>query len=381
MTNLDDVLALDDGTEQEREPDDADLIRSPFDPDRIDVTTRNPTIDLLLSRIASGSIDLAPDFQRKGGIWTTQRQSRLIESLLLRIPLPTLYAAEDENEVWAVVDGVQRLTTITSFMAPKHIGAEPLVLSGLEYLRDQYEGKTYEELPGRLQLRLRETELVLHLIRNGTPEEVKFNIFARINTGGMPLSAQELRHAMMPGQARDILQRMAASRSFREATGDSVRSERMADREMALRFAAFYLSDPSQYASQDFDDFLRRAMRKINHLGVGEVNDLFAAFDRGTKAARSLLGDHAFRKFGSDGVRRMPINKALFEAQAVTLARAGAHSSPWYASRSDKALYRVHALLSEPDFERAVSQGTGDVAKVRLRFAETRNVMKELGIV
>ncbi|MBK0297008.1 DUF262 domain-containing protein, partial [Bacillus sp. S34] len=86
---------------------------------------------------------LAPDFQRKSGIWTNQRQSRLIESLLLRIPLPTLYAAEDENEVWAVVDGVQRLTTITRFMAPESIGAEPLILTGLEYLRDQYEGKSF----------------------------------------------------------------------------------------------------------------------------------------------------------------------------------------------------------------------------------------------
>ena len=101
-------------------------IEEPFDPDHIEVSTRTMTIDLLLSRIKSGAIDLEPDFQRRAGIWNQRQQSRLIESLLLRIPLPTLYAAEDAEESWAIVDGIQRLTTITAFMEPEAIGVEPL---------------------------------------------------------------------------------------------------------------------------------------------------------------------------------------------------------------------------------------------------------------
>lgn len=123
------------GVEQELPLEQGDLlIAEPFDPDAIEVSTRSMTIDLLLSRIRDHAIDLEPDFQRRRGIWTERQQSRLIESLLLRIPLPTLYAAEDEKEGWAIVDGIQRLTTITRFMDPEAINETPLRLTGLEYL-------------------------------------------------------------------------------------------------------------------------------------------------------------------------------------------------------------------------------------------------------
>jgi len=94
-------------------------IREPFDPEKIDVTTRNPTVDLLLSRVRRDVLDLQPEFQRLAGIWTPQAQSRLIESMLLRIPLPTFYAAEsvESAERWVIVDGIQRLTTIARFVA------------------------------------------------------------------------------------------------------------------------------------------------------------------------------------------------------------------------------------------------------------------------
>src|SRR5215470_3329923 len=96
-----------------------EAIREPFDPEKIDVTTRNPTVDLLLSRVRRDVLDLQPEFQRLAGIWTPQAQSRLIESMLLRIPLPTFYAAEsvESAERWVIVDGIQRLTTIARFVA------------------------------------------------------------------------------------------------------------------------------------------------------------------------------------------------------------------------------------------------------------------------
>jgi hypothetical protein len=169
-------------TDVERE-ESGELIQEPFDPAEIDVQTRQPTVDLLLSRLKRGVLDLQPDFQRTAGIWSDANQSRLIESLLLRIPLPTLYAAESGEEGWAIVDGIQRLTTIARFVEPEVIGARPLRLRGLQYLQ-QYEGMLYDDLPPALQTRIDETELIVHLIRAGTPEPVKFNIFARINTGG-----------------------------------------------------------------------------------------------------------------------------------------------------------------------------------------------------
>jgi hypothetical protein len=152
---------------------DSERIKEPFDPEDIDVVTKSMTVDLLLSRVNSKMIDLQPDFQRRWCIWDQRRQSRLIESLLLRIPLPVLYAAEDEDGSWEIVDGIQRLSTIAKFINPKLVGEPaPLVLSEMEYLKD-YNGKTFGELSPRLQLRLRETDLVIHLIRKGTPAEVK----------------------------------------------------------------------------------------------------------------------------------------------------------------------------------------------------------------
>jgi hypothetical protein len=363
------------GVELEKQQLEAvDHIDQPFDPDRIDVTTRNPTVDLLLSRIRSGTIDLEPDFQRRRGIWTDQRQSRLIESMLLRIPLPTLYAAEDADERWAIVDGIQRLTAILRFIEPEAMNTKPLHLSGLEYLGKQYSNAGFHDLPGRLQTRLRETELVLHLIRQGTPEEVKYNIFARINTGGMPLSAQELRHALIAGPIRARLKALAESTEFVSATSGSIRDERMADREMVLRFIAFYLQPAKEYTSQDFDDFLRKAMHESNALSATAWQTVEGDFRASMNAAKAIFGVFAFRKLYSLGGDRYPINKALFDTISGNLAKLTDVERQRLVKNREGVMTAFVELMSNHDFDSSISQGTGDVAKVRLRFSEVQKL-------
>ncbi|AXX28288.1 DUF262 domain-containing protein [Actinosynnema pretiosum subsp. pretiosum] len=359
--------------------DSGSRITVPFDPERIDVVTRNPTVALLLSRVKRGQLDLAPDFQRYAGIWNDVNQSKLIESLLLRIPLPTFYAAEGvdgDDDYWSVVDGIQRLTAISRFMIPDAVALEPLRLKGLGYL-GQLNGLRFDELPNRLKTRLEETEVVLHLIRKTTPEEVKFNIFARINTGGMPLSAQELRHALIPGRGRELLAQLAEAPSFLNATSRSVGTSRMADREMVLRFIAFYLSDPSEYRSQDFDGFLRDAMRVVNGLPESRVEQVRDAFSAAMVAARSIFDKHAFRKQKSGTDWRHPINKALFETVAVNLATRSPEQVEELVRRRAEVNQAMIELMADPDFDRAVSVSTGDVAKVRLRFARVDDVLSE----
>ncbi|MEU4643405.1 DUF262 domain-containing protein [Micromonospora sp. NPDC023814] len=356
-----------------------DVINTPFDPELIDVVTRTTTVDLLLSRVRTERVDLQPDFQRQAGIWKAVAKSRLIESLLLRIPLPTFYAAETDDEVWAMVDGIQRLTTIVQFIEPESIGAEPLRLRNLEYLGKEYDNATFADLPGRLQTRLRETELIVHLIRRGTPEEVKFNIFARINTGGLPLSRQELRHALMPGQGRIMLRQWADSDAFTSATGHSVRSDRMADREMILRFLAFRLTDPDGYEGDDFDRFLRVSMKALNSLSSQETEELQRQFEKAMSAATRIFGSYAFRKRDRHGgPRRLPINKALFETVAVNLAVSTDEQIALLVKRKDRVKDEFLKLMSDVDFQSAISQGTGDPAKVRLRFAAIREVFDEV---
>lgn len=356
-------------------------IAEPFNPDDIDVGTRSMTIDLLLSRIRSKAIDLEPDFQRRRGIWTERQQSRLIESLLLRIPLPTLYAAEDEEEDWAIVDGIQRLTTITRFIDPEAIDETPLRLTGMEYLGEAFNGKLFDELPARLKRRLRETELVVHVIRHGTPQEVKFNIFARINTGGMPLSAQELRHALIPGKAREYLGRLAGLEAFKEATTYSIRDERMADREMVLRFLAFSMTRPEEFRAYDFDRFLGDAMRQINRLDGANLESLEHGFVRAMNSAREIFGQDAFRKRYRDTDGRFPINKALFETVAVSLANLSESEREQCIFHRDEVRRRMMEAMQDREFDSAISQGTGDIGKVRKRFETVSKIFKDVASV
>ncbi|MET9307126.1 DUF262 domain-containing protein [Streptomyces cellulosae] len=347
-------------------------ITSPFDPEHIDIDTRTTTVDLLLSRLRNQMIDLAPDFQRKAGIWTDGKQSRLIESLLLRIPIPSFYAAEKKDGSWAIVDGIQRLTSIARFVEPQTVGADPLKLTGLEYLR--MEGAGFADLSGKLQIRLRETEVVVHVIRRGTPEPVMFNVFARINTGGEPLTRQEIRHALIPGRARTLLAEFAQTKEFRQATGYSVVGDRMADQEMVLRFLAFRMTSPHAYKPGDFDAFLAEAMHQVNRLDSAEEDRLRTEFITAMLAAEEVFGPHAFRKYRRNQQRKSPINKALFEAVAVNLASLGDDDRE--ALRQIDVLDAFAELMEDVEFERAISVGTGDARKVRKRFDAVRELFE-----
>jgi len=375
--DLPEVDAKVDGSGIELEQPDEIDIAVPFDPDKIAVITKSMTIDLILSRIKAKAINLQPDFQRRWGIWSIRRQSRLIESLLLRIPLPTFYAAEDENEDWEIVDGIQRISTIARFVSPDYLEDEGFALDGLEYLTE-FDGKRFDGLTPRLQRRLRETELVVHLIKYGTPLDVKFNIFARINTGGMALTAQELRHAIIPGRGRTILEEWAQLTEFKTATANSVNGLRMEDRELVLRFIAFWNRPYNEYSSKDkdFDSFLADAMRGLNLLNATEVNAIKNAFCRGMAASFRLFGDDAFRKRYKADAKRSLVNKALFEAVSVSLARLSDEQTQNLATNCERLRAEFMILCNDRAFDSAISQGTSSPAKVSIRFSKLENMIE-----
>ncbi|GAB2461018.1 DUF262 domain-containing protein [Streptomyces incanus] len=361
--------------EEDRGYSDADGISAPFRPDSIKIYTETTTVDLLLSRLREGMVDLAPDFQRRAGIWSDRAQSRLIESLLLRIPISNFHMAQDDEDKWAVVDGVQRLTAIARFMEPKVTGLGPLTLQSLDYLW-RFNGSTYQDLTGRLKIRLRETQLTVHVLQQGTPEAVKYNVFSRINTGGMPLKPQELRHALVRGPVREFLADLAEDPAFGEATRWSVSDERMADREMVLRFLAFRLSNPAQHAEKDFDQFLISAMYQVNSLSEERREQLVREFRVAMRCARDLFDEHAFRKWRG-GPRSSPvINKALFETISVHLALLDDHERDRLVASRTKVHFRFFELMDDWDFDRSISVGTGDPVKVRTRFQQVARLFR-----
>ena len=361
----------DSGVEEEREDPDA-AIEEPFDPSKIRVQTVPVLVDQLMARIRYGEVDLAPDFQRESGIWNDEKKSRLIESLLLRIPIPVFYVAANEEESWAVVDGVQRLSTIRDYVN----GEFPL--KRLEY-RDEFDGRRYADLPRSMQRRIGETQFVVNVIQPGTPPEVMFNIFRRINTGGMPLNGQEIRHALNPGPVRKYLKDLAESKEFAEATDRSIRPKRMDDRACVLRFLAFHMEPWEQYEGGSLEGHLERAMKAINAMAPERQRALAEDFRKAMRAARSIFGNDAFRRRKSPEHSRRPISFALFETWSVQLARCTPEQIERLIERRGEVQDRFMTLLNtDQEFEKAISVSTGMSKRIRKRFAAIQELVQEL---
>ena len=372
--SLDETVVADNGTGVEVEDTSGEeKITEPFDPALIRVDTRPMTIDLLRSRIEYQELDLAPGFQRKGGIWKDEAQSRLIESMLIRIPLPAFYMDATNDEKWLVVDGLQRLTTVKRFMIEK-----VLRLRGLEFLT-HLDGKSYDELPRNYQRRIAETQVTVYLIEKGTPDAVKFNIFKRINTGGLPLSAQEIRHALQQGEATKLLAQLADANIFKQAVDDGIRDDRMADRECVLRYLAFTIT-PYTTFTKDFDSFLNKAMADINKMSEQQRKHLQDQFERAMVIARDLFGKDAFRKRYSEGASRQPINKPLFESWSVNFNQLSDEQVQVLKNQKHALRKKFIALMNDSSrkFNEAISSSTGDPKKVRLRFEAIAQLIKEV---
>lgn len=363
-----------DGIEEENGTSEfPDEITRPFDPSKIKVNRKIVPVNLIVGRIGHDEIDLSPDFQRRARVWDTSRKSRLIESIMLRIPLPVFYVAADADENWRVVDGLQRLTTIYDFVAGEPTYRFPL--RGLEYLTD-YEGAYFEDLPRSINRRINETELNINVIENGTPDEVMFNIFRRLNTGGLSLNSQEIRNALHPGPVRQFLIDLSESDEFKFATGDSVSDTRMGARELVLRFFAFYLSDFRESSEGDLDGFLNKTMNFINDLDEFALNELKALFRQSMMRCYAIFGSDAFRKSLPDQDRRSPINRALFESVSVSFAKLSDEQYSKICENRDLFLNKFYSLLMNEFFIRSISLGTASRRAVDIRFSLIGSVLE-----
>lgn len=355
----------------------------PFDPRKINVNALNVSMHSLLARIRNDRIDMAPDFQRNAGIWTAKAKTRLIESLLIRLPLPAFYFDATNDDRWIVIDGLQRLTTIKEFVIDQKW---PLQEGHLEFLGKQCGGKFYSDLSVGFQGNIDEAQVVACKVLQGTPSRVKFDIFRRINTGGLPLNSQEIRHALNAGPITRFLGELAGLESFRNATG-RMNAKRMTDRECVLRFLAFYEDDPATYKNHDFDRYLNDYMESFNKkcekFSAVECqqyqSELRTAFERAMKLAVDLFGDDAFRKrYELGSKRRYQVNKALFEAWAVNLARVDDMSRDFLMKSKDRLRELFVAKMHDAEFDASVSQSTANASSIQCRFRTIRQIIDEV---
>jgi hypothetical protein len=359
-------------TEDIEKIDETSEIIEPFNPTKIDITQKVLTIDLLVKRLQNGRIDLYTEFQRGGNLWSISDQSRLIESLLVRIPLPAFYFDGTDDNRWKVVDGLQRLYTLNNFIVEK-----TLKLTNLEFLKDQYEGFGFAQLPTFLQARIEETNITAFIINPGTPPEVKFNIFKRINTGGIVLTPQEIRHALNQGIPADFVKELAKLPEFRKATTNTLsNAKRMEDRDFVTRFIAFHLL-LNDYRP-DLDSFLNNAMSRLKDLSDEERSKVKEDFQKAMSAAYLIFGNDAFRKRYKKEDGRKPLNKALFEAWSVNLAKLNKLEIDCLVQKKELIKDEFMTLMNDNNFNRAISASTGDMRAVDRRFSNIREIIEKI---
>lgn len=390
------------GLENEIDPEANELDINPFNPEDISIVTNQMAMDGLVRRFLQGSIVLNPDFQRNE-VWDMKKRSQLIESLMLKIPLPMFYVQSDEDGILTVVDGLQRLSTIRDFVLGKdylnmkkddgtrreELRGMGFKLKGLEFW-SEYEGKQFYQLPPKLQNRILEAQVQVTVIHPTTPEVVRRNIFKRINTGGIQLNSQEIRNAIYAGPATNLLNELSNIASFNKVMGNSVNRLRMQDKELILRFLSFLIRDYKEYTRTVTADMwlgdtmiILNAMQDLSQIDYRRLSNwrskepikvitmtkdrILQYFDKAMKRNYEIFGEHAFRKSFA-GQTKSPINRSLFETWAFIMGRYTDEEFVRLCENRRAFMQEYERVLNDPDFELAISRHAMNHPDLRRRF-------------
>ena len=322
------------------------------------------TIHEVIRRIGQNNYVMDPDFQRDF-IWPKDKQSKLIESVIMRIPLPVFYLAEDDTGRMVVVDGLQRLSTFHRFVK------DELSLHLLN--REELHGKRFSDLSTKLQNRVEDCNLIFYIIDSKAPERARLDIFERVNSGE-PLTRQQMRNSLFMGRATRFLKEESRTDVFRDATGGSLDAKKMRDREFVNRFCAFRILDVEEYRG-DMDDFLAECLRKMNGMADDELSSLSKAFRRGLANNFVLFDQQAFRKHVPGQDRRGVLNASFWDVMSTGLSR---YTEKQIMKKAKPLRESVYQLLDDEEFNISITYGPNDARKVRHRFQVTRQKFEEI---
>lgn len=376
---IDEQLGFEDSDEMYPESQEETTDEQPFDADKIRIEQQMLSVKYVFELYEDKLLETNPNFQRKPVWKENKRKSLLIESLMLRIPIPAFYFYENENGLFQVIDGQQRLITIFEFLQGK------FKLSGLEYIGDICNKKTFAELDERYKQRIYRTQLAVNVLDARSPHKVIYDIFRRINTGGITLTAQEMRNAICHQVTRDYLLKGIQSENYLEATRRKINDMRMDSQEMFLRFVALFRRYdfeksklPSFYYSK-LSTLLDEEILEIAKLSSEEREQIYKAFEKSMERCKRLFGKYAFVKVhldenGNVQYKRDLINKSLFTSVAVIMANPK-YDSVCLEARSNDVLIELAKRLQEKEYETAVSGATGDRRNVINNFAYTQEVI------
>jgi hypothetical protein len=346
-------------------------ITHPFNPNEIEIETPPYTVGYLIDRMEHDEINMNTDFQREGNLWLPDKQSRLIESILLGLPLPAFYF-DTMNPQWDIVDGLQRCCSIENFCVKK-----TLRLTGLEFLgqmdgKPYLEGTGFDDLDRTLQRSIITRPITVNLIKRAK-RNIRFILFKRLNTGGLELTPQEIRNAVYQGKAADTIKYLAKLEEFKRATGWKIPTNRMQDCDFISRFIAFYLINYTEY-QPGLDDFINLSMELLEKK---DANLLESDFKRSLQLAIDIFGNDAFRKRTNKKDNRRPVNKAYFEVIAVNFANLNSNEEVLIRENSELLKDNLIELMNNDRYSNALSAGTGTKDSVTIRFSWFQQVLQK----
>ncbi len=371
---MDDNQTLIDIEEDKKELETNGHITDPFSTKDIKISNAVISLSSLINRLEYEEVDLNPDFQRHANLWTLTNMSRLIESILLKLPLPIFYFDVSDPDRWIVVDGLQRLSTIKKFVVDKK-----LKLKNLEFLKE-LDGKSYDDLERNLKRIIDETQIVTYQIEAQTPKKVRYSIFNRINTGGLSLNAQEIRQALnQQGNGIEFLSQCSEEKIFKRVV--SVPSERMLDRELILRFVAFKLT---QNAATDFPfsnmgEFLDVSMEKLDKTTEEILKNLKKSLLETLDFSEKVLGkNHHFSRAIAGKQKTNTLNRSLFDVITVCLSEI----TDKQKILGNKEIFKeklVNFIRDEQsDFFKSITEGTSSKSAIETRFRIMNKIIEEV---
>ncbi len=334
-------------------------------PEEIDVREEPQSVFEWMRKYRGGRLITDPDFQRNF-VWTPIQRSRFIESILMGIPLPPLYVNQTQQGNYILVDGLQRTNTLYDFIVDGSFALD----SSLNAVRDSA-GKRFKELPMTFQSRIEDKKMSVYVIKPSVNIKIVYDIFDRINTGGTPLTRQEVRNCYYTGKSTALLRLLSNQNEFHDATSMGIPATRMRDREAILRCIAFQIRPIEDYKN-DMDDFLRSTMEYINGISDEEIESIRVNFIRTMSNAFQLFGDRCFRL--PTPLSRGRINVAVMETIFVFLSTV---ESQLLLRNKERINANFSMLLANPDYELCVTRSTGTTSRVKTQFSLAAKTMGE----
>lgn len=311
---------------------------------------------------------IIPDFQREY-VWDAAKASRLIESLLLNIPIPVLFFAETPDAKYQIVDGHQRVRTVVRYLDNQ------FPLSGLK-IQDEFKGLRFHQLPEREQRFLKTRMMRAIIIGVDSSPAMKFEVFERLNTGGLALNAQEIRHGLNMGDFSSLLKELEWNSDFRHCLRAVRPRKRMVDQELILRF--FALRDRLPNYRTPLARFLNEYMEDFRNPASDWTNAHREIFESTVSTIAEVMGEAAFRVTDKSGKpTERVINRAVFEAQMIAFSVCDGDSA---RSRKEQLRLEIAALFHADGFDEQIRRATGDRTRTYGRIKDTVDAFVRAGV-